>query len=163
EQLVLGILREMSGQPGWNYTTWSESLPNHGLVWLCSYRLLKERGAIEAESALQRLADSSDEGIKDSLAIHLAAKAKGRSIRNRWQEAEGIYADAIAATSDQTVRRTWHLNRAVILSKAGENDKAVDAIALARAGRGDDDIGSKVAQALEREGLGKQESGAIER
>lgn len=155
EGLVAGVIREMAAQPGWTYETWSGALPEHGLVLLAAYRVLIERGASDSEIALGRLVECDAVPAAGSHPLHSAARAEGLAIKGRWEDAARIYAVAITAMPDEAVRRTWHLNRGVILARNGASDQAEDAMASARAGRGDDEIGRKVAQAMSREGIGR--------
>ena len=155
EGLIAGVIREMAAQPGWTYETWSASLPEHGVVLLAAYRVLSERGASESEAALNRLVECRAISSAGSQPLHSVARAEGLVIKGRWEDAASIYAQAITAMPDEAVRRTWHLNRGLILARNGAVDPAEDAMASARAGRGDDEIGRKIAPAMSREGIGR--------
>ena len=155
EALVSSVIGEMAAQPGWTYETWSGALPEHGLVLLAAYRVLSDRRASESEAVLNRLIESPAAPASGSQALHAVARAEGLAIKGRWEDASTLYAEAIAAMPDEVVRRTWHLNRGVILARNGAVDQATDAMALARAGRGDDEIGRKVSQTRSREGIGR--------
>ena len=155
EGLIVGVIREMAAQPGWTYKTWSASLPEHGLVLLAAYRVLSERGASESDAALTRLVECREVPVAGSQPLHSVARAEGLAVKGRWKEAASMYAQAIATMPDEAVRRTWHLNRGVILARNGPADQAEDAMASARAGRGDDEIGRIVAQTMSRERIGR--------
>ena len=126
------------------------------MVLLASYRVLADRGAAESEDALLRLVESPDAPPAGSTLLHSVARAEGLAIKGRWEEAASIYAEAIATVPDDAIRRTWHLNRAVILARHGDIDHATDALVAARAGRGDDAIGKRAADAMAREGIGRK-------
>lgn len=155
ESFVVAIVREMASQKDWTPKLWADAIPDHGLVLLASYRVLKEKGEPEAEDALRRLVESGDTPSVGNAALHAAARAEGLALAGKAQEAEAIYAAAIAGMADPAIRRTWHLNRGVILARLGgdERDRATEAMDAARAGRGDDEIGKQVAQAMNREGM----------
>jgi len=155
EATVLDLVREMATQPGWTFATWSPALPEHGLVLLATYRVLNDRGAAETEAALAKLVACGDAPETGSPALHLAAKAEGLALSRRGVEGASLYNEAITRVGDEATRRAWHLNRALILARSGEREKAIAATVAARAGRGDDEIGHRVAQSLIREGLSK--------
>lgn len=155
ETLILEIVREMAGQPGWKYETWSTALPDHGLVLLATYRVLREKGDPEAESSLNRLVESPETPTSGSIGLHVAAKAEGMALKQRAEDGADLYSEAITLAGDDATRRAWHLNRALILARSGDRVKAHDAMMAARAGRGDDVIGRRVAESLKQEGLDK--------
>lgn len=154
EELIAGVVREMASQSDWTYERWSAALPDHGLVLLATHRVLRERQAPEADAALDRLVASAATGGGGPDILQAAARAEGLALREKYAEAAALYGEAIAAMDDDTVRRTWWLNLAEILSKGGDQDKIADALTAARAGRGDDAIGRRVGQVMARESIG---------
>jgi hypothetical protein len=154
EEQITGIIREMAAQPDWTFATWFPALPDHGLVLLVTYRVLSERNSPEADAALERLVSTEAAPSEGSALLHDAARAEGLALRGRLDEAAGLYQAAIEAMPEETVRRTWWLNLAEILARGASKEKTNDALLAARAGRGDDFIGKRVARTMAREGLG---------
>ncbi|MDB5351168.1 MAG: hypothetical protein JWN86_2415 [Planctomycetota bacterium] len=153
EDLIAAIVRDMAEQTEWTFARWSGALPDHGLVLLATYRVLVERQSGDADGALDRLV-AAEAISSGSPVLHAAARAEGLAAKGRLEDAASLYRDAIAAMPDDWVRRTWWLNLGEILARGDDATKATDALMSARAGRGDDEIGHRVAQAMARQGLG---------
>jgi hypothetical protein len=158
ETTMVAIIREMAAQPGWNASVWLDAVPDHALARLAAYQVLHARAEPEAESLLTALVEPTQPTAIGSLPVHLAARAEAAGLKGLTEQAAALYQEAIERIDDEAIKRTWHLNRALILSRGGERDRASDAMVAARAGRGDDEIGRKVALCLFREGLVKNAS-----
>ncbi len=158
EDLVGRIVRAMAAQGDWSYERWSAALPDHGLIFLATYRVLSEAGNRDADRALDRLVKLGDSPAFGPAAVHRAAKAEGLSIKGQMEPAATLYRDAIGEIGDESIRRTWWYNLAEVLTGYENKSAAIDALNSARAGRGDDEIGRRAGQALSARGIGKQES-----
>ncbi len=136
EDLIGPMVRDLSSREGWTFEEWSAALPPYGPVLLAAFRVLQEEGRSEAERALNQLL-AAEEGPPrgGSVAVHLACRAEAMAVRDRWEEAERLYLDAIDAMPDADLRRTWWNNLSDIYASQNNLVKMRQARANARAAR----------------------------
>jgi tetratricopeptide (TPR) repeat protein len=126
EDLMEPAVQAMVEHRGWTFSDWSQALPACAIAPLVAARLLGEQGRLnEAEAALDLALTSGQERspLGCSAAVQHAAEAEAFALRNRWEEAEEHYRQAIALMPDGAFRRSWWLNLADIYIRLNDDAK----------------------------------------
>jgi hypothetical protein len=149
-----GIVGDLAAHRGWRFADWSRVLPANGLAALLAYRLLREQGDPDAESALALLCDTpAPSGSPAERALVLAAQGEGLALAERLREAADRYREAIALMPDDVIRRTWWINLGEIAARLRDTALMQTAWAAARGPSPKDEINVRMVQARERHGF----------
>ena len=108
------------------FSQWSSSLPAFAVAPLVAAPHLREQGRIDdAEKALDLVLACAQKPPPPgcSAAAHLAAEAEALALRNRWEEAEERYRQAITIMPHDTFRRSWWINLADIYIRLNDDSK----------------------------------------
>jgi tetratricopeptide (TPR) repeat protein len=151
EELLGAVIRDLVERADWPFAEWSAALPRIGVAPLVAARLLRERGSLDADAALDTvLADNTESPLPEDLsaAVYLAAQGEALALRSRWSEAEQRYQQAIDLMPDDRVRRSWSFNLADLALRLGDEPKRLKALEAARGIDSRDEIAQRAQETL---------------
>jgi tetratricopeptide (TPR) repeat protein len=162
EELLGALVRDLAERPDWPFAEWSAALPRFGVAPLVAARLLRERGSLDADAALEAvLADAEAPMPEDlSVAVHLAAQGEALALRSRWSEAEQRYQQAIDLMPDDRIRRSWSFNLADLEQRLGDEPKRLKALEAARGVDSRDEVAQRAQETLREASLRSLTSGS---
>jgi tetratricopeptide (TPR) repeat protein len=163
ESLFALIIRDLASRPDWDYGRWSTALPDDPRVYLVAYRLLKESGSVDANRSLDSILNRpvTADHSQCPAAIQLAARAEALTHREKLEEAQSVYAEAVQAAEERSLRRTLAYNLANLAIRRGDDVSARDALEQAVDDRSSDAIGRRAFRRLSELDRGKTPSNLI--
>jgi hypothetical protein len=156
EDLLAGVVRDLSGQPSWSYKDWEAIVPRGTAAPLVVARVLRDLGSGDAEAALDAvLAETDTDPGPDSgaagAAVRVAARAEALALKGRWAEAEERYREAIELMPVDVVQRAWWFNVADLALRRNDDSTHLKALEAAKNTDLKDEVTLRAAVALQKE------------
>jgi hypothetical protein len=123
-------------------------------VQLVAVRVLRERGSLDGEAALDVLLaqTATPSALTPIGAVEIAAGAEALAFKGRWQEAAQRYRQAIDLMPESTIRRSWWMNVAEIELRLNDETQRQRALEAARGSDTNDEITRRAIELLRYHG-----------
>lgn len=150
EETFAVVIREMADEPSWSYAEWSEALPPFAVAHLAAARLLRERGNLDSDKALEAITSTLSVPAPAGCpaALHLAAQAEALALKSQWQAADTRYRTAIGMIPLDSIKRTWWMNVADIALKLNDEPARQKALETAKGNDANDEVAHRAIEIL---------------